>query len=319
MVAQRIKIRHLRCFMAVFRAGGIGAAADALALSQPAVTKTVKELESIIGTRLIERGRGGAKLTIQGELFMPRAAACLLELERAVESVTAAHSRMEWHVHVGSMPSCEAGMLPAAVRHVQREVPAAVVKISTGSVKYLMQQLLADEVDLVVGHMPALEEMFGLTFEHLYVEPFIFVVRSGHPLARARPCDVSLISKFEMILPENSPSDNAHVARLIASIGMDDNITDRIVALAPTFIRSFLLGSNAISVVPESVFARELASGELTQLAIDTSHSVSPVGILRKENAEYKPGIEVMISAIQTAARHRQDPDRWATPEERGD
>lgn len=300
--------------MAVFRSGGIASASDVLSLSQPAVTKTLKELESILGVRLIERGRGAAKLTIQGEVFMPRAAACLLELDRAVESVMTSHSNMEWHVHVGSMPSCEAGILPAAVSQVQREVPSAVVKISTGSVKHLMQELLSDQLDLVVGHMPALEELVGLNFEHLYVEPFIFVVRADHPLAKSRPCDVSLLSDYEMILPENSPSDNAHVARLIASIGMVDDITDRIVALAPTFIRSFLLASNAISVVPASVFAREIATGELAQLAIDTSHSISPVGIVRKEDGEFKPGIEVMIRAIQTAARKRLDPDRWAVP-----
>ena len=319
MITQRLKLRHLRCFMAVFRSGGISAAADVLSLSQPAVTKTLKELETILGTKLIERGRGGVKLTIQGEVFMPRAAACLMELDRAVDTVMAAHSQLEWHVHIGAMPSSETGLLPAAVNQVQREVDTAVVQISTGPLKYLVDRLQEDVIDLVVGHMPALDQMVGLTFEHLYVEPFTFVVRAGHPLAEDNPCDSSLLKRYEMILPENSPSDNAHVARLIASIGLVDDIPDRVVAMAPAFIRALLLESNAISVLPAGVFAREIAVGDLRALAIDTSHSVSPVGILRKEDAEFKPAIELMIRARQPASRNRTNADRWDPPKPEAD
>lgn len=315
MSAHRLKLRHLRCFLAIFRSGGISAAADVLSLSQPAVTKTLKELEDILGSRLIERGRGTAKLTIQGEVFMPRAAACLKELDRAVESVMAADSKMVWHIHLGTMPSTETSLVPAAVNVVQQDVPAAVVSISTGPLKYLASMLLDAQIDLVVGHMPALEQMVGLAFEHLYVEPFLFVVRSGHPLAEARPCDVGRLKQFDMILPENSPSDNAHVARLLTAIGLTDDIADRIVAMAPAFVRAFLLQSDAICVVPEGVFKRELDKGELVALAIDTSHSLSPVGVIFKEDAEIRPPIEVMKRALHAASKNRQKPGRWTAPD----
>lgn len=298
--------------MAIFRSGSISAAAEVLSLSQPAVTKTLKELESILGSRLIERGRGTAKLTIQGEVFMPRAAACLTELDRAVESVMAADSKMEWHVHLGAMPSTETSLVPTAVSRVQQDVPAAVVKVSTGPLKYLVDMLLDDQIDLVVGHMPALDQMVGLSFEHLYVEPFLFVVRRGHPLGQARPCDVGALKRYDMILPENSPSDNAHVARLLTAIGLTDDITDRVVAMAPAFVRAFLLESDAVCVVPEGVFMRELANGELVALAIDTSHSLSPVGVIVKEDAAFKPAIDVMTHALHSAAKKRQKPDRWS-------
>jgi LysR family pca operon transcriptional activator len=171
--------------------------------------------------------------------------------------------------------------------------------------------LLDDEIDLVVGHMPALDQMVGLTFEHLYVEPFVFVVRNGHPLADARPCDVSTLKQFEMVLPQNSPSDNAHVARLLTAIGLTDDITDRVVAMAPAFVREFLLQTNAICVVPEGTFIRELRTGELVALAIDTSHSLGPVGIILKEDVEFRPPIEVMTRAFHAAAKTRQTPGRW--------
>lgn len=73
--------------------------------------------------------------------------------------------------------------------------------------------------------------------------------------------------------------------------------------MAPAFIRAFLLDSDAICVVPEGVFRRELSNNELATLAIDTSHSLSPVGIISKMNASYKPGIEVMTGAFRSAAK----------------
>lgn len=310
MAIHQIKLRHLRCFLSVFRAGGISAASEALALSQPAVTKTLNELESILGSKLIVRGRGSAKLTIQGEVFMPRAAACLMELERAVESVSAADSKLEWHVHVGAMPSTETSLVPAAVRLVQREVPAAVVKISTGPLKYLADLLLDNKIDLIVGHMPSLDQMVGLSFQHLYAEPFHFVVRREHPLTENQILDVSTLKRYEMILPENSPSDNAHVARLLTSIGLTDNISDRIVAMAPGFMRACLLDSDAICVVPEGVFKRELASGELVALNIDTSHSSSAVGVIVKTDAPFKPAVEVMTRAFHAVATGSSNLDR---------
>ena len=307
----RIKLRHLRCFLAVFRSGSISAAADTLFLSQPAVTKTLKELEDILDTRLIERGRGTAELTIQGEVFMPRAAACLLELEHAIESVTVARAKTKWNVHIGAMPSTETSLLPVAVGIMQNEVPDAVVQISTGSMQLMTQMVLDDKIDMTVGHMPTLEQMIGLTFRHLYVEPYNFFVRRGHPLADKKPCDIAALKDYEMILPEQSASDNPHVSRLLASLGLSDDISDHIISIAPAFMGAFLLESDTICVAPEGAFFHALTDGRLVQLAIDTSHSMSPVGIICKEDASFKPATDVMIRALHSAVKRRNDPNRW--------
>jgi LysR family pca operon transcriptional activator len=307
MSSDRIKLRHLRCFLAVASTGGIGTAATALSLSQPAVTKTIKELETILGGQLMTRGRGGAKLTIQGEAFMPRAAACLAELDRAVESVSTTRSRMRWRVHVGAMPSVAASLMPGAVRLFQDDGPAATVNFVTGRISYLMSLLLDDELDLVVGHMPPPDQMAGFSFEHLYTEPFLFVVRDGHPLAQTRPCDIDALKHYEMILPENGSVAYAHVERLLLGIGLAGELFCQIETLAPTFQCAFLLETDAICVVGEGMFERELARGDLVALAIDTSHSSHPVGITAKLDSPVKPGVEVMKRAIHAEVAKRRE------------
>ncbi|MDS0794853.1 LysR family transcriptional regulator, partial [Burkholderia pseudomultivorans] len=69
----RVKFRHLQCFLAVAQLGGVQKAAESLSITQPAVSKTIAELESILGVKLFERGRQGAQPTREAQLFMPHA------------------------------------------------------------------------------------------------------------------------------------------------------------------------------------------------------------------------------------------------------
>ena len=73
----RVKFRHLQCFLAVAQFGSVQRAADSLSITQPAVSKTVAELEAMLGVKLFERGRHGAVPTREGQLFMPHASACV--------------------------------------------------------------------------------------------------------------------------------------------------------------------------------------------------------------------------------------------------
>lgn len=306
MIETKIKFRHLRCFLTVARSGSVSVAANSLALSQPAVTKTLKELEDLLGSQLLTRDRSGARLTIHGEAFLPRAAACLLELERAVESVSNVSSQIEWRVNVGAMPSVETGLLPAAIKLFQQDGPSATIKVVTGQILQLLDLLRAEELDLIVGHMPAPEHMAALSFEPLYAEPYRFVVRPGHPLATLNPCDTERLKAYELLVPQSESVASAHVERLLIATGLAGKVPRRIQSVAPAFGRAFVLDTDIIWVIGQGVVGRDLANGDLVALAIDTSHYSNHVGLIRKSEAAFKPGVDVMIRAIVSALRHQR-------------
>ena len=83
----RIKFRHLQAFMEVARQKSVNRAAELLHISQPAVTKTIRELEDILAVALLERDGRGIRLTSHGEVFMRYAGATLTALRQAVDSV----------------------------------------------------------------------------------------------------------------------------------------------------------------------------------------------------------------------------------------
>jgi len=90
MLDRRVKIRHLQCFLEVARNRSIMRAADSLAITQPAVSKTIRELEETLDVRLFDRSKKGVTPTKYGELFLRYAGASLTALQQGVDSMAQA-------------------------------------------------------------------------------------------------------------------------------------------------------------------------------------------------------------------------------------
>ncbi|HCN72736.1 MAG TPA: LysR family transcriptional regulator, partial [Pusillimonas sp.] len=101
----RVRLRHIQCFVAVAQEQNLGKAADRLNLSQPAVSKTLVELEQMTDTVLVERGRFGARLTPNGELFLSYCVSMLEALEGAQRSLSRGFSGSQESVSVGALPT----------------------------------------------------------------------------------------------------------------------------------------------------------------------------------------------------------------------
>lgn len=180
----RIKFRHLACFLEVARQRSFAKAADAVAVSQPAISKTLKELEEILGARLFERSKAGAELTEAGVTFLRYAGPCVQALRDGVNTLRGHEAQVET-VRVGVLSTVESLVVPEVIRRLHRRHGALVVSVATGPSAYLLAQLKVGELDLVVGRMTDSPDIQGLTFEHLYSESMMLVVRPGHPLLAA--------------------------------------------------------------------------------------------------------------------------------------
>ena len=180
----RIKFRHLLCFLEIARQRSFAKAADALAVSQPAISKTLKELEEILEASLFERGRNGVSLTAAGVAFMRYAGPCVQALRDGVNSLREGEHEAG-QVRVGVLSTVESLLIPEVVRRLHQRHSALVVSVATGPGAYLLGQLRVGELDLVVGRMTDSPDIQGLTFEHLYSESMSLVVRPGHPLLAA--------------------------------------------------------------------------------------------------------------------------------------
>lgn len=297
-----VKFRHLRTLVEVARQQSVGKAAEVLHVSQPAVTKTLRELESAIGTKLVERDGRGIRITQFGEVFLQHAGASLAAIQRGIDSVARARANSGPPLRVGALPTVSARIMPAALEKFLALRTGNPVKIVTGENIVLLEQLRLGQLDLVVGRLAAPELMAGLSFSHLYTEPVVFAVRHGHPLLAARGFDFARIRDYTVLMPTQGSVIRPFVERFLIAHGIGD-LPVEIETVSDSFGRAMIRQSDAIWVISEGVVAPEIEAGEIDILPIDTSETRGAVGLTIRAGVPEVPGGALLAACLQETVK----------------
>ena len=301
MVAERIKLRQVQCLLEVARRGSLVQAADALGITQPAVSKSLRELEELIGHPLLERSRKGVFPTSYGEVFMHYAAASTVSLRQGIDAVAQLGARGGAVLRIGVLPTVAARLLPDAVERFKRDGVEPSVRLASGPNDFLLDRLRDGRLDLVVGRLASPEQMADLTFLHLYSETVRLVVRPGHPLADEPHPDLQRLTDYTVILPSEDAIIRPSVDRLLIRHGVGD-LPDRIETVSSDFGRTFTRNSDAVWIISFGVVAPDLEDGSLAALNVDTSDTVGPVGLTTRADFEPTPAHQLFMNAVRAAA-----------------
>lgn len=306
MLSNRIKFRHLQCFLEVARQRSVVKAADELAITQPAVSKTIRELEDALDVKLFDRSKRGNTLTKFGEVFLRYAGASVTALRQGVDSIGQARMRGESHISVGVLPTVAARVLPAAVRRFKEDGVETTISLVTGPNVFLLGQLRVGELDLVVGRLAEPQHMTGLTFTHLYSERVVFAVRAGHPLLSDPAPDLKRMGEFTVLLPTENSIIRPYVDKFLIGHGLA-TIPDRIETVSHAFSRVYTQETDAIWIISHGVVARELDAGTLVALDVDTSEAVGAVGLTSRTDTAPSPHVQMFMNAVQDVTKPFQD------------
>ena len=197
----RLKLRHFVLADALTDLGSVVAAAARLRSTQPALTRTLRELEDILGVPLYERGPRGVVPTVYGAAFTEHARAILAQVTQAGEHQAELADARRGTVTVGSHLAGSNLLLPAAIARFKSERPLVTVTIREASPDALLTELEAGRVDLIVGRLAGVPDP-GHTVRHtLYGEPVRLVARNGHPARATEPLSLASLAAFPWILP----------------------------------------------------------------------------------------------------------------------
>lgn len=301
MIDGRIKLRHIACFLEVASRGGFGRAAEALHLTQPAVSKAIGELEATLGVGLFERGRSGAVLTPQGETFRSHAGAAQAALRRGLEQVAQTRSGTGAVVAVGVLPTVSTGLMPRAVARAKHDGLEATIRVEAGPNDWLLGRLREGRLDLVVGRLASADAMRGLAFEHLYSEEIVAVARPGHPLATGQPIGLSDLAPHTLLLPSAGSIIRPEVDRLFLAEGVARG-GDVIETVAPSFGRAYVRTSDAVWIISRGVVGEDLDEGTLVRLPLSSLLPGGPVGLTTRVGTPASAGTEALARAIRDAA-----------------
>ena len=307
MIDDRIKFRHLQCFLAVAQYGSLQKASGALSITQPAVSKTLKELEALLAVRLFERGRRGAVLTRHGEAFARHAGASVSALREAVASVAPAQSSDV--VTLGVLPTVAPQLMPALLLQLDAAGIGTSLRIHTASNPALLTQLRQRELDLVIGRFAEPAHMLGLTFEHLYADCLVLAVQPNHPLlqsAALRANPLAHLHDFTVILPTHGTAIRHTADSFLSTRGLGQP-KRMIETLSVSVSRAYALASQAVWISPYGAAAQDLGSGALKQLPVSMAGTEELVGLsLRADMRPSRAQAEVIDALRVLAARQRE-------------
>jgi LysR family pca operon transcriptional activator len=308
MVDSRIKFRHLQCFLLVAEQGSVQKAAATLSISQPAVSKTIRELEEILEVRLLERGRKGSTLTRQGKIFFDHARASVDALQQGANSMARARNVASDIIRIGASPSLTASFVPRVLLDFQRRAGEMQVTLFNGTTAHLIAQLREREFDLVLCRHSDPEQMVGLSFEFLYADPLVVVVRPDHPLLASAVVEPASLRQYPAILPIKG-SINRHWADTFTAdhnIGPFNNFIEN---LSVSFGRMYTVDSDAVWFVPWSAVQHDVDAKILMRLplAMKGAEKSSGVmarttGLMMRTNTVFTPTVQLLIDIIREVA-----------------
>ncbi|MBK3745086.1 pca operon transcription factor PcaQ [Paraburkholderia aspalathi] len=303
MISSRIKFRHLHTFVEVARQKSVMKASELLHVSQPAVTKTIRELEEILGVPVVERDGRGIRITRYGEVFLRHAGAALAALRQGLDSVSQELEGSGPPVRIGALPTVSTRIMPRAMSLFLTEKTGSPIKIVTGENAVLLEQLRVGDLDLVVGRLAAPDKMTGFSFEHLYSEKVLFLVRAGHPLIDEKRSIFDSLAEFPVLMPTRNSIIRPFVDQLLIVNGIGV-LPMQIETVSDAFGRAFLRQSDAVWIISEGVAAADIAEGRLIALPIDTSETTGPVGLTMRTDTLPSAALQILIQTIREAAKN---------------
>ncbi|EBZ6209138.1 TPA: LysR substrate-binding domain-containing protein [Salmonella enterica subsp. enterica] len=297
LFSQRIRLRHLHTFVAVAQQGTLGRAAETLNLSQPALSKTLNELEQLTGTRLFERGRLGAQLTVPGEQFLTHAVKVLDALNTAGQALNRKEDASADVVRVGALPTAALGILPAAIGRFHQQQKSTSLQVATMNNTMLLAGLKSGEIDLGIGRMSDPELMGGLNYELLFLESLKLVVRPGHPLLQ-ETITLSRVMEWPVVVSTKGTVPRQNAEALLQSQGCKMP-AGCIETLSASLSRQLTVDYDYVWFVPSGAVKEDLRQATLVSLPVPTQSAGEPIGILTRVDIPLSTGAQMLIAAIR--------------------
>ncbi|MDF0600832.1 LysR substrate-binding domain-containing protein [Psychromarinibacter sp. C21-152] len=296
MSSSRIRMRHLRCFLAVARLGSATRAADALGTVQPSVSRSLREFEEEMGATLFERTATGLELNEAGRTLFSYVSAGLGQVDRGIDTMRG-QLRAE-KVVVFAMPNVVRVVMPGAVRRFKALYPEIDVELDTVASGRSADRLRDGMIDFAFGRLQSPERMAGLNFEHLYSEPLAFFVRAGHPLIGTPDIDISDIDRYSVVIPSTNTIIRDEIDRFVIGQGIS-RFSNLIETVSFEFARNYLQTTDAIVCLPLGGFRREMELGRVAALDFGAPQLMGAVGITSLADQQLSAPAQLMVQTIR--------------------
>lgn len=295
-----MKLQQLQVFVAVAEEKSLRAAARRLNLTQPAVTRSVQELESDIGVVLMTRSVQGVVLTEYGESLKTRAHQILEDMRRAREEIEQIKGEMRGKISISATSTIALTILPQALEQFRLAAPEAELTLLEVKFPLAAQHLRDGSIDFVVSHV--LPDMLGddLISLPLFSTDFVVMARAGHPLANARQLADLTEAHWSTTVPSGG-FQHSVMGAMFEREGLP--LPRRIIQCSSFAIALGLVSGTDTLVLFSRLLAQRIASYGLQQIPLETPLPALEMSIIMRKNILLTPVAQHFMSCLQAAAK----------------
>jgi DNA-binding transcriptional LysR family regulator len=304
-IGRRVRLHDLHIFLTVVQCGSMAKAARQLSVSQPAVSKSVADLEHTLRVRLLDRGPQGIEATLYGRALVRRGLAVFGELRQAVDEMAYMANPTVGEARIGCNESLSAALMPAVIEQLATQHPGLTVHIAPMNLPITQEirQLRERIVDLIVGRgvFPIPEE--DLNTEVLFEEPLLVVAGVQSRWAQRRKLDLPDLVEGRWVLYPPNEQPGLLVAQAFRMRGLP--VPRPVITTSSFHIREALLArGDYLTVVPACmlrVFNARQSTVKL--LPVELGLEIRPVALFTLKGRTLNPVAQIVIDCIRAAAR----------------
>ena len=293
-----MRINQIRDFVAVIQAGSLRAAARALGVSQPGITKSIRQLEAELGAQLLQRSGRGAVATPAGKAFLVRARLVQAELRKVADELKPFQGASEGSVAFGVAPQASMLIVPDAMRQFRHRHPNARVRIVEGVSTALLPAVRDETFDFAIaGSMRPLDP--GLRFKPLVRLPLVVAARPGHALRGATSLRELAEASWLMYYPLGA---GGMLEKAFAASGLP---MPRAIVQCESYATALALiaGSDTLGLITPRVMKSRLGLYQLEQINIRETIPAPVLGLYVRSDAPLTAAAAAMAQAITASAR----------------
>jgi len=302
LIASRMKLRDLHILMAVVQAGSMNKAAVVLNMTQPAVSRSIAELERALGVSLLDRKAQGVSPTAYGRALLDGGTAVFDDLHQAVKNIEFLADPAAGEVRIGSGAVHATTFVSAVIKRLSQHYPRIVFHVVTVTEPDILHPELSErKVDLLITRRLGLFTGEKFDFEILYDDSPVVVVGVQSPWVRRRRIALTELVNETWLLPPPERALGPIYLKAFRASGLDYPRT-AVFTTDPAVRISLLATGRFITIVPSSILSFSKRP-DIKVLPIELQHARVPIGIVTLKHRTLSPVAQLFIEAAREVAK----------------
>jgi DNA-binding transcriptional LysR family regulator len=300
-VGRRLRLKDLHTLQIVAEAGSMAKASQRLALSQPAISKAISDMEHTLGAPMLDRSARGVELTEYGRVLVERSRTIFDEVQQGIKEIEHLADPTQGEVRIGTIEPVSA-VLSEIVSRLARGYPKITYNITVGDTDMLVGKLRERTLDVVLTRWNALTQADDLAAETLYKSTLVVVADKNHPMAKRRHLVLADLMQEQWAL---SPRDT-FLGRVVADLFERKKLQlpSSVVTTTSILMRLNLMANGPfLSVLPTTMLRHRSYKAWLCAVKVDLGDPTGPIAAITIKDRRYAGAMKLFLQTSRAVCK----------------